>query len=347
MMALYQLLLVGLVVEMTLGSAVGAEAQRFAFEKAEMGVPFRITLYSESEEAATTASEAAFGRVEALNAILSDYDPDSELSRLSRTSGHGERVRVSDDLWNVLLLGQSMAEKTDGALDITVGPLVNLWRRARQKKELPNDELRKEMLRRVGYTALKMDPVSRTVELQKPEMRLDVGGIAKGYAADEAMKVLKAHGIKAALVAASGDMCASDPPPGKAGWRIEVAALDTPDAPAPRHVLLKHSALSTSGDAFQRVEIDGVRYSHIVDPKTGVGLTDHSLVTVLGPDATTTDSLETTISVLGPERGLALIGKTPATAVYIVRKPKDRVEIYESPRWRELAGEEGSPESSR
>src|SRR3954451_18348848 len=123
MIARHRFLVLGLLADMGLGGAAGAEAQRFAFEKAEMGVPFRITLYANSEEVAIAASEAAFGRVEALNAILSDYDPDSELSRLSRTSGHGERVRVSDDLWNVLLLGQSMAEKTDGALDITVGPL--------------------------------------------------------------------------------------------------------------------------------------------------------------------------------------------------------------------------------
>jgi thiamine biosynthesis lipoprotein len=101
---------------------------------------------------------------------------------------------------------------------------------------------------------------------------------------------------------------------------------------------LRNSAISTSGDTFQRVEINGVRYSHIVDSHTGIGLTDHSLVTVLGPDCTTTDSLETTISVLGPERGLKLIAETPATAVHIVRKPGEHVEVYDSPNWNDLAG---------
>ena len=316
------------------------EPQRFVFEKAEMGVPFRITIYAESESEARTASDAAFDRIESLNSILSDYDPDSELSRLSQTSGKQRSVPVSSDLWNVLALGQAMAVKTDGALDLTVGPLVNLWRRARRHRELPSDELRLEMLTRVGYTAMKLDPATRSVDLQKPNMRLDVGGVAKGYAADEAMKVLKLRGITSALVAASGDMCASEPPPGKPGWRIEVAALDAPDAPLPRYVWLKHSAISTSGDVFQRVEINGVRYSHIVDPKTGVGLTDHSLVTVLGPDASTTDSLETAVSVLGPERGLALIERTSGTAVYIVRKPGHRIEVHESTRWADLAGVE-------
>jgi thiamine biosynthesis lipoprotein len=322
------------------GMNASAGPQRYVFEKAEMGVPFRITLYAATEAEGKAASNAVWERVEVLNSILSDYDPDSELSRLSRTSGQGRSVPVSTDLWNVLSLAQRVSEKTDGALDVTVGPLVNLWRRVRRRRELPDDTTRLEMLTRVGYTALKLDPANRSVELTKPEMRLDVGGVAKGYAADEAMKVLKRRGITSALVAASGDMCASEPPPGKPGWRIQVAALDTPDAPPPRFVWLKNSAISTSGDTFQRVEINGVRYSHIVDPKTGIGLTDHGLVTVLGPDASTTDSLETTVSVMGPERGLALIEQTPGTAVYIVRKPAERVEVYESARWHELAGGE-------
>jgi thiamine biosynthesis lipoprotein len=317
------------------------DLERFVFEKAEMGVPFRITLYAADEPMARAASDAAFARVEVLNSILSDYDPDSELSQLSRTSGQGRSVPVSEDLWRVLACSQGMAERSDGACDITVGPLVNVWRRARRKQELPSPELIAEMRQRVGYQQLRLDPARKTAELLVPEMRLDVGGIAKGYAVDEAMKVLKAKGVQSALVVASGDMAASAAPPCKPGWRIEVAALDAPDAPPPRFVWLRNSAVSTSGDTFQRVEINGVRYSHIVDPHTGLGLTDHSLVTVLGPDCLTTDSLETTISVLGPERGLQLIAETPATAVYIVRKPGEHVEVFDSPNWSDLAGGAG------
>ena len=312
--------------------------ERFVFEKAEIGVPFRITLHAADEATARAASDAAFARVELLNAILSDYDSDSELSRLSRTSGQGDAVPVGEDLWRVLVCAQRMAERTDGAFDITVGPLVNVWRRARRKHELPSPELIAELRQRVGYKHLRLDPGQKTAELLVPEMRLDVGGIAKGYAVDEAIKVLKKRGIQSALVAASGDLAASEAPPGKPGWRIEVTPLDAPDAPPPRIVWLRNSAVSTSGDTFQRVEINGVRYSHIVDPHTGIGLTDHSLVTVLGPDCTTTDSLETTISVLGPKRGLQLIAETPGTAVHIVRKPGKRIEVHDSPNWSDLAG---------
>lgn len=315
--------------------------ERFVFEKAEMGVPFRITLYAPDEAVARTATDAAFTRVEVLNSILSDYDPDSEISRLSRTSGAGRAVPVSRELWHVLEISQAIAERTDGAFDITIGPLVNLWRRARRKGELPTPEWIAEMRARVGFRKLRLDPQQHTAELLAPEMRLDVGGIAKGVAVDEALAVLRARGIARALVAASGDIGASDAPPGQPGWKIEVAALDAEGAPPAQIVWLRNSAVSTSGDTFQRVEIGGVRYSHIVDPRTGIGLTDHSLVTVLGPDCTTTDSWETTISVLGPERGLEQIERVPGAAAHIVRKPGEKIEVRDSSRWAELAAKPG------
>ncbi len=314
-----------------------AAETRFIFEKAEMGVPFRITLYAADEAGARAASDAAFERVEVLNSILSDYDPDSELSRLSQTSGQGRAVPVSADLWHVLEISQSISERSDGAFDITIGPLVNLWRRARRKHELPSPEQIAEMRARVGFGKLRLDPQRRTAELLAPDMRLDVGGIAKGVAVDEALKILKARGITRALVAASGDIGASEPPPDQPGWRIEVAPLDADDAPPAEFVWLRNSAVSTSGDTFQRLEIGGVRYSHIIDPRTGVGLTDHSLVTVIAPDCTTTDSWETTISLLGPERGLKIIEEIPGAAAHIVRKPGAKIEVCDSSRWKELA----------
>jgi FAD:protein FMN transferase len=318
------------------GPGALAGESRFVFEKAEMGVPFRVTLYAPDEATAKAAADAAFARVEALNRILSDYDPDSELSRLARTSGQGKAVPVSDILWHVLERSQQLAEQTDGAFDITVGPLVNLWRRARRRGELPGAELLAEMRARVGYRHVRMDHQKRTVELLQPDMRLDVGGIAKGYAADEAIAVLRARGLPRALVAASGDIVAGDPPPGEAGWRVQVAALDAPGAPPAEVLLLANRAVSTSGDAYQFVEIGGVRYSHIVDPRTGVGLTDHSLVTVIAGDGLTADGLDTAIDVLGPKRGLELLEQWPNAVARIARKPGAKVEAFESPNWRDL-----------
>ncbi len=298
-----------------------------------MGVPFRITLYTADEAVGKAAADAAFARVEVLNSILSDYDPDSELSRLARTAGQGNAVPVSRILWRVLERSQALAERTDGAFDITVGPLVNLWRRARRKGELPSGALLAEMRERVGWRHLRLDPAAGTAELLRPDMRLDVGGIAKGFAADEALAVLRERGVSRALVAASGDIVAGDPPPGERGWRVAVATLDAPGAVPVPALALANAAVSTSGDAFQYVEIDGVRYSHIVDPRTGVGLTDHSLVTVVAPDGLTADGLDTAADVLGPERGMKLIEDTPGVAGRFVRQPDAAVEVIESSRW--------------
>ena len=313
---------------------VSSTEQRFVFEKAEMGLPFRITLFAADEATAKTAADAAFARVAALNGVLSDYDDDSEISRLSRTSGSGKIVPVSDDLWRVLERGQAMAARTDGAFDVTIGPLVNLWRRARRKQELPSPEMIAEMRARVGFRNLKLDADKRTAELLIADMRLDVGSIGKAYAVDAALAVLKARGITRALVGGSGDMAAGDPPPGLPGWRIEVAPLDAPGAPPPRIVHLANRGIATSGDVFQKVEIAGKRYSHIVDPHTGLGLTDHSLVTVIAPDCFTANCYTTSASVLGPERGMKLIDETPGIAGLIVRKPGETIEFVESRGWR-------------
>lgn len=323
------------------GCARASEPEhRFTFEAVEMGTLFRITLYAADEKAAEAASTAARKRVEELNAILSDYLPESEITQLSSTSGQGKAVHVSDDLWNVLALSQDIARKAQGAFDVTVGPLVKTWKHARRIERMPAPELINRMLARVGYKKMLLDSVHHTVELLAPEMNLDVGGMAKGYAVDEALKVLKKEGITRALVAAGGDIGASDAPPGETGWRIMITPLDAEGAPPARFVMLRNSAVSTSGDTHQRVEIEGVRYSHIVDPRTGVGITDHSLVSVLAPNCTTTDLLETTVTVLGPELGMKLIEDTPHVAAYIVRKPADKVETFETSRWTELAGKD-------
>jgi FAD:protein FMN transferase len=303
---------------------------RFEFTEPQMGVPFRIVLYAPDLNSARKAARAAFDRVAELNESMSDYDTDSELNQLSRTSGQAQAVPVSDDLWNVLTRAQALSERTEGAFDVTVGPAVVLWRRARRTLEMPDEKRLAEAVKAVGYRNLKLDPEAKSAKLLVARMKLDLGGIAKGYAIDEALKTLAALGITRALVSGGGDMAFGDPPPGREGWRIEIAPLDVPEAPPKKYVLLRRAALATSGDVFQRLEIEGKRYSHIVDPRTGIGLTDHSLITVIAPDCTTADSLATAASVLGPARGMELIECTPGAEAHIVRRPDEQVEMLES-----------------
>jgi thiamine biosynthesis lipoprotein len=297
-----------------------------------MGVPFRIVVYATNNARAADAAEAAFARVSELNAILSDYDRDSEVSRLTHEATPGEPVAVSPELWLMLERSQRLARETGGAFDVTVGPLVNLWRRSRRRMELPPEHLLQEARSQVGWQRLHLEPRSRSATLQAPRMRLDFGGIAKGYAADEALRALRERNLPRALVAAAGDIAAGESPPGLPGWRIEIGQIDMTNAPPARQVWLRNAAVATSGDIFQRLEIGGVRYSHIVDPRTGIGLTDHSLVTVIAEDGITADSLATAVSVLGPEAGMALIERTPGAAALILRAPEGTIEVRESSR---------------
>jgi FAD:protein FMN transferase len=307
--------------------------QRFEYTRPQMGIPFRMVLYAPEKSSADAAAEAAFARIQQLNDILSDYDTDSELSRLSQTSGSGKVVSVGKDLWRMLERSQQVARETDGAFDITCGPVVSLWRKARREKQLPDPVKLEEARRAVGWQKLKLDARNHTAELMVPYMRLDLGALAKPYAVDEALRILSAHGIRSALVAGAGDMAVSEPPPGTNGWRIELAPLDVTNAPKTEFVLLRNNALATSGDLFQHVEINGVRYSHIVDPRTGVGLTDHSLVVVIAQDCQTANSVSTSSGVLGPERALRYAAKKGA-CVRIVRKPREQIEVRESPCFR-------------
>lgn len=329
----------------TAGGAVrarGEELRRFETTQAQMGVAFTIVLYAPDEATANRAFAAAFARVAELNAILSDYDPSSELSRLSSSSPHVEPVPLSDPLWLVLERSQTLADRTGGAFDVTVGPYVRLWRRARRAKEMPSTRRLAEARAAVGYRLLRLDPERRTAQLLAAGMRLDLGGIAMGYAVDEALRVLRQHGLARALVDASGDIAVGDAPPGKPGWTIDVLPLSFPGASS-RRVLLANAAVTTAGDAHQHVELDGKRYSHIVDPRTGLGLTDQIAVAVIARDCLTADSLDTAASVLGMEAGLRLIDETPGASGLLVRPRDDGgLESVESPSFQKFVIEAGT-----
>lgn len=304
---------------------------RFEFAETHMGTSFHLVLYTEDEPTARRASRAAFARIGALDGLLSDYNPESELMRLCDRAG-GPPVPVSDALFEVLTRAKAVYEQSDGAFDVTVAPVVRLWRRARRERKMPDAARRAEALALVGSNRMKLDPKAKTVELTQPGMKLDLGGLAKGYTADEALRVLKAHGITRALVAGAGDIVVGDPPPGREGWTIGIAPLNPAKDEPRRYVSLSNSAVSTAGDAEQFVEIDGKRYAHIVDPRTGLGVVDRCSVTVFARDGLTTDSLDTAIYILGPERGLPLIEATEGAAALIVRLGTKGEQTFESKR---------------
>jgi thiamine biosynthesis lipoprotein len=309
-------------------SAHAADLQYFEALEPHMGTMFEIKLYAPDEPSAKTAFQAAFARVTQLDNELSDYKPDSELN-LATKAAATHPVHISDDLAAVLTTSQMISEQTGGAFDVTVGPLTRLWRQARKNHQLPTPEAIHQAQQRCGYRKLHLDPKSQTMTVDLPDMQLDLGAIAKGYTADEALKVITNLGIHSALVAASGDLAFSDAPPGQRGWKIGIGSSD-------RVLVLTNMAVSTSGASEQFLEFGGKHYSHIIDPATGMGLLNDITVTAISRHGLLADGADTAASVLGCEKGLAFIEKNPELAAFISEKANGQVHSLESSRFKKL-----------
>lgn len=268
-----------------------------------MGVQTRVVVYAQSEPKAVSACRAAFESIAALEDIFSDYRPDSELMRLCAASG-GPPVKVSDDLFDILRQSLELSCRSGGAFDVTAGPEIRLWRQARKSREFPSLRGLRTARALTDWRLVRLDEKARTVQLLNPGMLMDLGGIGKGFACDRAIQVLRRQGIRCALVEMGGDIVAGDPPPGATGWNVEVANVSDEDE---RRQEISNRAISSSGDTEQYVDLDGKRYSHIVDPRTGLGLTDRIAVTVTAPCGALSDALSTALSVLDREKGMELL----------------------------------------
>ncbi|MFO0829736.1 MAG: FAD:protein FMN transferase [Phycisphaerales bacterium] len=311
-----------------LASAGCAPQHEFTYRQIVMGVEARISVYAPDEAAAVASARAGFARLNELDAAMSDYRDDSELMRLCRT--HGEWVAVSDDLALVLTRAQTVNAGTDGTFDVTIGPLTALWRTARREGHVPSAADIESARARSGAASLHVEPATRTARLDKPDMRLDLGGIGKGFAAQQALRATQAHGASCALVALAGDIAAGEAPPGRRGWNIAVddfgrqaGAID-----------LSNASVSTSGDTEQFVELNGVRYSHVLDPSTGMGSTLRIEATVVGPDGAIVDALSSALVVRPLDEGLVWIARFPGyEARLLQRLPDGTTRVETTPRW--------------
>ncbi|MBL8178321.1 MAG: FAD:protein FMN transferase [Bryobacterales bacterium] len=286
-------------------TAHAADLQRYEAVEQHMGTLVSIRVYAPNSVLAQRALEKAFNRIRDLDNSLSDYKPDSETSRLPA----GRPAPLSADLLNILTLAQQVSAETEGAFDVTIGALTRLWRDTRKVLRLPTDVERRLALARSGFRHMQLNTRRRTVLLSKPGMQLDLGGIAKGYAADEALTLLRASGIRRALVAVSGDLAIGDPPPRKSAWQIEIAGG--------RVLELHNCGVSTSGDSEQHFDIGGTRYSHILDPRSGLPLSTRREVTVVTDRCALSDALATAISVTGTTYESAFTQRH-RTRVYLV-----------------------------
>jgi thiamine biosynthesis lipoprotein len=283
-------------------AAAGA-MERFSFERPLMGTRFSVVCYAEERETVEKAVEAAFAKAKEVNDVASDYLPGSELSLLSAKKV-GEPVSLSPLLFDLLAHSRRIAEATQGAFDPTLGPMTKLWRETRASDRLPDPATLAAARASSGWRHFTLDPQAHTITLLRENMAFDLGGIAKGYAADLMLETLAAAGLRQALVTAGGDIRVGAAPPGREGWNVALKTFDT--AKNEEILTLSNAAVSTSGDLHQSVEIEGVSYSHILDPSTGLGLMRRVAATVVADQAKISDSLATAACVLGADGILSL-----------------------------------------
>jgi len=284
-----------------------------------MGTRFSVVCYAGNRAVAEKAAYAAFAKAEEVNAVASDYLPESELSLLS-SNPVGTRVPLSPLLFDLLDHSRRLAEATNGAFDPTLGPMTKLWRETRTSGRLPDAKKLAAARAASGWRHFTLDSEARTITLHQKNMAFDLGGIAKGYAADLMLDSLAAADIRQALITAGGDIRLGDAPPGREGWNV---ALKTFEVGKNEGILtLSNAAVSTSGDLHQSVEIEGVSYSHILDPATGLGLTRRVAASVIADEAMLSDALATAACVLGADGGGAL-RDLPGVREVRIHKPQE------------------------
>ncbi len=299
--------------------AAGPALKRFEYALPRMGTVFRITVYSTQGAQASQAADAAFMRAEDLEEIMSDYRADSELMRLSR-EGSAAPFPASSELYDVLAKSLWVSGLSDGLFDVTSGPLVKLWGAARKSGRLPEAAEIASARRLVNYRNIELDAAHHAVFLKRAGMMLDLGAIGKGYAADQMLAVLQSQGIKHAMVVAGGEVAVAEAPPGSSGWEVRVETADQDAGSRPCSVLLRDAAVSTSGDEHQFLELDGHRYSHVINPLSGWALEGRSSTTVIARDSTTADALATAFSVMPVAEGIRVAESLPGVEALWVRE---------------------------
>ena len=298
-----------------------AQLQRMSFTRAKMGSPFTIIVYTHDAAAATNTVNRAFAMVDSLVNIFSDYIDSSELNRLCASAGSTRPAfHCSKALFDILMQSAAAWEKSEGRFDITLGPVTRLWRKARKEKKFPEPAMVQQQLALTGFNKIKLDTVLHTAQLQQAGMQLDLGGIAQGFIAQQVINYLGSLQIENALVDVSGDIVCRGKPPGSNGWTVAVNFPESSAALLPKQLLISNTAVTTSGDVYQYMEHEGKRYSHIVDPATGYGITSQRNVTVIAADGTLADWLTKACSLLPLAKAKKLARKLHAEVLITTLK---------------------------
>jgi thiamine biosynthesis lipoprotein len=291
-----------------------------------MGTFARVVAVAKDADTGTKCVEAGLAEIRKVDELMSDYKDDSEISRVNSQAAQ-KAVQVSESTYKVIQKSVEFSKLTDGAFDVTVGPLVDVFHKMQKERTAPTQEQIAQAKAKVGYEKLILDNENRTVRFAVDGMRLDLGGIAKGYGADKAIEAARRCGAVGVMVDIGGDVrCFGMPPEGRDQWRI---GLQDPNSAVEGMsgdglvltLKVKNAAVATSGDYQQFVLIEGKRYSHIMNRKTGTSVEGLSSVTIIADNATDADALATSVTVMGPVKGIALIEKFPNAEAIIMTSP--------------------------
>lgn len=304
-----------------------SQFQKYTFSEPKMGSPLNIIIFSEDSAKASFLAKRSFQIADSLNLIFSDYLENSELNQLSAKAGKDTFTPVSPALWDIIEQSVKASQKCNGAFDISVGSIVKLWRKARKEKIFPDKNILENLLQSIGYQYIILDSSTHSIKLLRKKTALDLGGIAKGYLAQVIVDFCKKEGIKKALVDAGGDlaMIGED-------WNIGVSIPNSEEL-MQGFLVLQNQAVATSGNMYQFVKIEGKKYSHIVNPHTGLGLTHQRNVTVIAPDGTTADWLATACSVMSVRKALKLIKIMPNCELLMLEIRKGKLKKWQSKRF--------------
>jgi thiamine biosynthesis lipoprotein len=282
----------------------------FVESRNAMGTIFTIYLYANDDTQARTLSETAFEEVERLEETLSNYRETSELSRINRVAARYP-VTTDPEVFALLEACLDYSRRTGGAFDVTVGPLMRTWGFFRGQGRYPTDEELRRAKQSVGWQHVHLDSATRAVRFDTPGVELDLGAIGKGYAVDRVVKLLREAEVEAALVdAGSSTLHAINAPPGKNGWIVHVPKPGERDQ-ITSTVPLCNQSLSTSGSYEKFFDLEGKRYSHVMDPREGVPVEGVLQTTLVACHSTTTDALSNAMFVMGPEAGEKLLATVP------------------------------------
>lgn len=302
-----------------------AQNKRYRFSEQKMGSPLTIIFYTQDSIVAQKQASQCFKLVDSLNHIFSNYDSSSELSVINQQAGKA-KTYASPLMWELILLSKQAYEKSMGTYNIAMGPLTQIWRIARREKQFPSKTKIEAALLQCDFSHLEINEIDHSINLKKG-MQIDFGGIGKGYIAQKIVQYLNSQGISECLVDAGGDMVLGNAPPQKKGWSIGVNQPEKTMDLLPQNLLLHNLSVATSGDVYQFIEHHQKKYSHIINPKTGYGITSLRNVTVIARDGALADWLATACSIL-PIMEAKKLAHSLQAELFITELLKGRTQTY-------------------